>query len=105
MALDVHEGVGSSNGEHLLDRLARWLVADDSAAGAVDRVLRAPWRHLAHQGSGTEQVRQTELQRLQNAGSAEERVRSDYRGRYAIELLQNAHDACADADVVGQAWL
>jgi len=68
-------------------------------------VLRAPWRHLAHQASGTDQVRLTELQRLQNAGSAEERVRSDYRGRYAIELLQNAHDACADADVVGQAWL
>lgn len=99
-------GTGArSDDAGLLDRLSGWLHADDSAADPTDRVLRAPWRHLAHQGSGTEQVRLTELQRLQNAGSAEDRVRSDYRGRYAIELLQNAHDACADADIVGQAWL
>lgn len=100
----VSDGGGSGNAD-LLARLTGWLDADDSAVTAVDQVLRAPWRHLAHQASGTEQVRQTELQRLQNAGSAEERVRSDYRGRYAIELLQNAHDACADAGTVGQAWL
>ncbi len=106
----VNDGGGNRSGSgnaDLMARLTGWLDADDSAAtaSAADRVLRAPWRHLAHQASGTEQVRQTELQRLQNAGSAEERVRSDYRGRYAIELLQNAHDACADADTVGQAWL
>lgn len=99
------EDCGGKSTADLLDRLTGWLDADDSAASEVDRVLRAPWRHLTHQASGTEQVRQTELQRLQNAGSAEERVRSDYRGRYAIELLQNAHDACADAAAVGQAWL
>lgn len=68
-------------------------------------VLRGPWDHLAHSATGHDSVRRTELQRLQNAGSAEDRVRSDYRGRYAIELLQNAHDACADARLVGEAWL
>lgn len=105
MALNAHENSGRSDDGGLLDRLSAWLHADDSVADPIDRVLRAPWRHLAHQASGAEQVRLTELQRLQNAGSAEDRVRSDYRGRYAIELLQNAHDACADADIVGQAWL
>jgi hypothetical protein len=104
MALGAEESGGNYTAE-LLDRLTGWLEADDSAATEVDRLLRAPWRHLTHQASGTKQVRQTELQRLQNAGSAEERVRTDYRGRYAIELLQNAHDACADADTIGQAWL
>ena len=29
--------------------------------------------------------------------AAEERVRQDYTGRYPMELLQNAHDACAEA--------
>jgi hypothetical protein len=105
MALNARETGGRSDDAGLLDRLSGWLPPDDSSADPTDRVLRAPWRHLAHQGLGTEQVRLTELRRLQNAGSAEDRVRSDYRGRYAIELLQNAHDACADADVVGQAWL
>jgi hypothetical protein len=105
VALNAHETGGGSEDAGLLLRLSAWLDADDSVADPIDRVLRAPWRHLAHQASGTDRVRLTELQRLQNAGSAEDRVRSDYRGRYAIELLQNAHDACADADIVGQAWL
>jgi hypothetical protein len=55
--------------------------------------------------SGSDAVRRTELQRTQNARRAEDRVRSVYRGRYAIELLQIAHDACADARKVGEAWL
>ncbi len=106
MTLNDHDAAGGGNAAAgLLDRLSEWLRGDESVANPIDRVLRAPWRHLVHQGSGTEQVRLTELQRLQNAGSAEDRVRSDYRGRYAIELLQNAHDACADAGIVGQAWL
>ena len=87
MALNAHENSGRSDDGGLLDRLSAWLHADDSVADPIDRVLRAPWRHLAHQASGAEQVRLTELQRVQNAGSAEDRVRSDYRGRYAIELL------------------
>ena len=71
----------------------------------VTAVLKAPWDHLQHNALGIEAVRAQELKRVQNAGAAEERVRQDYRGRYAIELLQNAHDACADANTVGEAWL
>src|SRR3954467_11038089 len=38
---------------------------------------------------------------IASQAAAEERVRQDYTGRYPMELLQNAHDACAEADVVG----
>src|SRR4051812_16546693 len=89
----------------LLDRLDSWLESDSGALpGDVAEVLRGPWDHLAHLSSAPKSVRDLELRRIQNAGRAEDRVRSDYRGRYAIELLQNAHDASADADRIGQAW-
>jgi Domain of unknown function (DUF3883) len=42
-----------------------------------------------------------ELHRLEDAGRNEDRVRQEYTGRYPMELLQNAHDACADAGHVG----
>lgn len=91
--------------QRLLDRLDNWLINNSAVSDAATAVLRGPWEHLAHTASGSDAVRKTELQRIQNAGRAEDRVRSDYRGRYAIELLQNAHDACADARKVGEAWL
>ncbi len=50
-------------------------------------------------------MRATEVDRLHNAAAAEDRVRTDYAGRSVIELLQNAHDACADAGVTGRVWL
>lgn len=86
-------------------RLAAWL--DGSLPvdfdPAIADALRGPWEHLAHNANGEQRVRTQELRRIQSAGAAEDRVRLDYRGRYAIELLQNAHDACADAGVVGTA--
>jgi len=87
-----------------LATLGEWLRESEASDG-VDSVMRASWEHLDYNLGGSETVRDTELQRLANAGSAEDRVRTDYTGRYAVELLQNAHDACADADRVGQAWL
>lgn len=91
----------------LLVRLDRWLDerSEGGTSDGVTAALSDPWDHLSHAGAGAAGVRRTELQRIQNAGSAEDRVRSDYRGRYAIELLQNAHDACADAGEVGEVWL
>lgn len=85
------------------DRLRDWLARD--VADPIQAELRAPWNHLRHHASADDGVRATEIDRLNNAAAAEDRVRSDYAGRSVIELLQNAHDACADADVVGSAWI
>lgn len=45
------------------------------------------------------------LRDYEDAGRSEARVRTDYYGRYPIELLQNAHDACADSGIIGRAWV
>jgi hypothetical protein len=46
----------------------------------------------------TEQI----LKSLDERGSAQELIKKQYTGRYPFELLQNANDAAADADVTGQ---
>jgi hypothetical protein len=38
---------------------------------------------------------------FEDAASAEARIRQDYTGRYPLEPLENAHDACADARHAG----
>jgi hypothetical protein len=48
-----------------------------------------------------DEIRAQMVYEIEGAGDAEARVRQDYTGRYPIELLQNAHDACADADARG----
>jgi hypothetical protein len=65
------------------------------------QALEERWRWLAHQASGGEDVKRHTLEMLEDAASAQARVRDDYHGRYPLELLQNAHDACADARHVG----
>src|SRR4051812_14346890 len=90
----------------LLARLDAFLdVREDADETAIDRVLRRPWRTLDHLKSGDEDVRTDMLQIYEDLAEAEERVRRDYTGRYAIELLQNAHDACDDGGLVGRAWI
>ena len=42
------------------------------------------------------------LKSLDERGSAQELIKKQYTGRYPFELLQNANDAAADADVTGQ---
>src|SRR5450756_928079 len=101
MSLPVH--VSASRAARLA-RLEAWL-GGSTPSDDIDAVLRSPWEHLEHQARGAERVRATEIKRLHNAASSEDRVRTDYTGRFAIELLQNAHDACADAGISGQAWL
>lgn len=93
----------------LLARLDAFLdvrEADATDETPIERVLRRPWRTLDHLKSGDEDVRTDMLQIYEDLAEAEERVRRDYTGRYAIELLQNAHDACDDAQgLIGRAWI
>src|SRR5689334_20833196 len=63
---------------------------------SVDEALEAPWAMLNHLATGDPAVRSQALDDYEDAGRTEDRVRHDYTGRYPIELLQNAHDACAD---------
>jgi hypothetical protein len=67
----------------------------------IERALGRPWVHLEHQCKASDDVRTQELHRLEDAGRNEDRIRREYTGRYPMELLQNAHDACADAGHVG----
>ena len=73
-------------------------------AESVGDVLDAPWKLLSEQTSLSLPSRRQVIRDIEDRGRAEQRVRQDYSGRYPIELLQNAHDACADADQVGKAW-
>lgn len=69
---------------------------------SFEQALGAPWRHLEYLGRADDvDVRTQELDRIEDGGRAEDRVRHDYTGRYPLELLQNAHDACADAGRAG----
>lgn len=69
-----------------------------SLTDSIERALEAPWILLRHDGAGDDVVRAQALDNIEDAGRTEDRVRHDYAGRYPLELLQNAHDACADAD-------
>lgn len=73
-------------------------------AESVAEVLAAPWELLKEQASLSLQSRRQAIRDIEDRGRAEQRVRQDYSGRYPIELLQNAHDACADARRVGKVW-
>jgi hypothetical protein len=61
---------------------------------------RREW--LDHQAQGKGAVRRQALHDIEDQGRSEQRVRSDYRGRYPMELLQNAHDALADGGMRGK---
>jgi Protein NO VEIN, C-terminal len=69
-----------------------------SLTGSIERALEAPWILLRHDGTGDDIARAQALDNIEDAGRSEDRVRHDYAGRYPLELLQNAHDACADAN-------
>ena len=47
-------------------------------------------------------TRRQTIRDLEDAGNREDMTRRDYAGRYPLELLQNAHDACADAGRSGR---
>lgn len=70
----------------------------------VRRALTSEWRLARHVAAGDEDNRSKYAQNLEDSAESEKRVRVDHAGRYPIELLQNAQDACADAGVRGKAW-
>src|SRR5687768_12110893 len=84
----------------MADSLSRLPSNDDQ----VEQILREPWDLLDEARGYSDRLRSRRIKELEQLGAAEARVRQDYFGRYPIELLQNAHDACADGHIVGQAW-
>jgi hypothetical protein len=68
---------------------------------SVAEALNDQFAWLAHQATGTSAVKRKALHHIEDAGQTEIRTQTDYVGRFAIELLQNAHDACADAQREG----
>src|SRR5215211_6492768 len=74
----------------------------DVLTDSVEDALRGPWAHLEHSAQATDPLALGQaFDNIEDAGHSEERVLEDYTGRYPIELLQNAHDACAYADHIG----
>jgi hypothetical protein len=69
-----------------------------SLTESIERALEAPWVLLRHDATGSDIARAQALNNIEDAGRSEDRVRHDYAGRYPLELLQNAHDACADGN-------
>jgi hypothetical protein len=75
-----------------------------AADETVQQVLRAQWRLVEHVAAGGEENRSQQARNFEDTAKTEDRIRMDHSGRYPMELLQNAQDACADAGVHGQAW-
>src|SRR5947207_3243485 len=63
---------------------------------ALQPVLDGIRESLELVASGSFRAQKRMLAFMAAQASAEERVRQDYTGRYPMELLQNAHDACAE---------
>ena len=68
---------------------------DESLRGCLEdrsiwNVLAAPWKLIESDASYEPEVRERRAAEIEDSGRAEQRVRSDYSGRFPIELLQNA---------------
>jgi hypothetical protein len=60
---------------------------------------RETW--LREQAPMSPAFRSQTVRDLEDLGNREESTQRDYAGRYPVELLQNAHDACSDAQIKG----
>ena len=69
--------------------------------GPIAEILHGALVTLEDLGGSREQSRAWQLDRLVDAGRHEDDIRRGYTGRFAMELLQNAHDAMAEAHVEG----
>jgi hypothetical protein len=67
----------------------------------VEEALDQRWQWLAEQAEMSDASRAQTLRDLEDDGHREDDIRQSYTGRYPLELLQNAHDACSDAHRVG----
>jgi hypothetical protein len=79
---------------------APWWESDAEKA-AIAAALAAPWEYVEHLAEAPPGPQRTAWRFLGDGGRYEDAVRQNYTGRYPIELLQNAHDACEDAGIVG----
>lgn len=80
---------------------------DKAATGWVfPRIAQATWDHLGEIGENSEPSRTQAAREIVDRANAEKQTTDDYGGRYPIELLQNAHDACEEASSSGrgQVW-
>lgn len=74
-------------------------TASPASQISVEDALQDQFEWLRHQAEGDKPaVKRKALHHIEDAGQTEGRTQTDYVGRFAVELLQNAHDACADAD-------
>jgi hypothetical protein len=90
-------------------RLRRMLSDADfhdewSGDAETRRALTSEWLLAQHVANGKQGHREKYAQNLEDSTESEKRIRVDHAGRYPVELLQNAQDACADARIRGKAW-
>lgn len=64
-----------------------------------------PWVHLREVAEGSPATREQEAFNVVDRAKAEEQITNEYLGRYPIELLQNAQDACAESKKGGRVWM
>src|SRR3954470_19387997 len=83
------------------DQLRERPITAPEGGDPLTRVLDSIREYFEHQATGTTNVRKRARMMLAREAAAEDRVRHDYSGRFPMELLQNAHDACAEAEHVG----
>jgi hypothetical protein len=77
-------------------------VKRPSLTTSVEDALNAEWTLLKFISTSDDPtVLGTMVEKIEDGGRTEDRVRHDYTGRYPLELLQNGHDACEYADRPG----
>lgn len=86
-----------------LDTRPAWARIPDQGALADVLLRRRDW--LRTQASGGPASRRVTLHDLADDGRTEDRIRQGYTGRAPMELVQNAHDALADAGERGHVYL
>lgn len=80
-------------------------AAGQAHDGAIEQVLALRWTTVLADAGAGEDEKSMRIRDIEDNARAESQIRQDYTGRYPIELLQNAHDACDDDGVVGHAWV
>ncbi len=78
--------------------------SDRTRAAEIREATSVPWAALAVNSGGDESTKRDYANMLEDLASSESRVKQAYFSRYPIELLQNAHDACAKVGVRGEVW-
>lgn len=91
--------VAKSDAPGLTTVLPAWLRIPRD--GPIAEVLNGAVVTLEDLGRSRDQSRAWQMDRFVDAGRHEDDIRRGYTGRFAMELLQNAHDAMAEAHIQG----